>query len=212
MEKIKNNFESINKNDINLFKFIFFIFIKNKQNENKFIINFNILYKILGHINKLWFKFYLFKKFKNNKDYIIYKNKKYDIKILLNIECYKKYCLYINTYNSNKLYDFYIQINNLVNKYYENKLLTLYNFNFNNIKINEQIRYINEQMKFINELNDIIEDQYSIIKLHNNNIDNDMIKLNDKIINSNIFKQCLINESKFVLDTYQYKNNNNINS
>ena len=118
--------------DIEIFKLNYYILTKYINNiiHNDFSINLNTIYKLLGFNNIFFAKIYLFKKFIINKDFIINFNKnfinnkyKYKCNIYLTIDCYKKYCLYINNTKSLKLYDNYINLEFIYNKFLEQKLL-----------------------------------------------------------------------------------------
>ena len=103
--------------DIHIFKLNFYIFTKyiTNTNHNNFIINLNIIYKLLGFRNIFFAKLYLFKKFVYNKDFIIHFKKninknKYNCNIYLTIDCYKRFCIYMNNKKSLELYHNYINL------------------------------------------------------------------------------------------------------
>ena len=126
---IINHFDNYNI-DIDIFKLNFYILTKYINNiiHNDFIINLNIIYKFLGFYNIFFAKLYLFKKFIYNKDFIINFNKninedKYICSIYLTIDCYKRYCIHMNNKKSLVLYENYINLEFLYNKFIEQKLL-----------------------------------------------------------------------------------------
>ena len=105
LKLIINYFDDYNI-DIYIFKLNFYIFTKyiTNTNHNNFIINLNVIYKLLGFNNIFFVKLYLFKKFIYNKDFIInfkknINNNKYTCSIYLTIDCYKRFCIYINNIN-----------------------------------------------------------------------------------------------------------------
>jgi hypothetical protein len=134
-EKLLNliiNYYDQHNIDIDIFKLNYYILTKYINNiiHNDFSINLNIIYKLLGFNNIFFAKIYLFKKFIINKDFIINFNKKfinnkykYKCNIYLTIDCYKKFCLYINNTKSLEIYDNYINLEFIYNKFLEQKLL-----------------------------------------------------------------------------------------
>ena len=106
-------------NNIELLKLNFSLYIANKNNKNKFIINLDDIYKWVGFGRKGDAKKLLTREnneFKVNKDYIIeFNNNKKNIRggrnnetILLTMKCFKTFCLMARTNESKKFYDYYI--------------------------------------------------------------------------------------------------------
>ena len=137
---IKTNF---NKDDMELFDLNYKFYIANKNNIDDFIVNFNEVYKWIGFTRKDNAKTLLVSKnkekkslFEINKDYIIkmntliapvttgaIKSKGGENKeiILLTINCFKKFCLKASTEKADKIYDYYIKMEDIITKYIENK-------------------------------------------------------------------------------------------
>ena len=137
---IKSNF---NENDMELFNLNYKFYIANKNNIDDFIVDFNEVYKWIGFTRKNNAKTLLVSKnkekkslFEINKDYIIkmntliapatagaIKSKGGENKetILLTINCFKKFCLKASTEKADKIYDYYIKMEDIITKYIENK-------------------------------------------------------------------------------------------
>jgi len=137
---IKENF---NENDMELFNLNYKIYNTYRNNPNNFIVNFDEVYKWIGFTRKDNAKTLLVSKnkenkhlFEINKDYIIKMNtsatpanagvkksissEKKEI-ILLTINCFKKFCLKASTEKADKIYDYYIKMEEIITKYVENK-------------------------------------------------------------------------------------------
>jgi len=134
---IKSNF---NENDMELFKLNYKFYIANKNNIDEFIVDFNEVYKWIGFTRKDNAKRLLESKnsenkkiFEINKDYIIKMNENtFPLErvkvngrpieiILLTINCFKKFCLKASTDKADKIYDYYIKMEDIITKYIENK-------------------------------------------------------------------------------------------
>lgn len=156
--KLKNNFN--NEEDIRLFEFNFNIYKKFKNNKNDFIVNFDDVYKYLGYTRKDNAKALLIKDFIENKDYIIEKQVSLKIQgnlggrpidnIMLNIQCFKEFCLLAGTQESKKIYNYYIIIEESIMEYIEDYM------NNQNIIYQKQILNIKE---------DLIDKDSQIVKL-----------------------------------------------
>ena len=130
---IKQNF---NESDIQLFELNYKFYITNKNNPNEFTIDFDEVYKWIGYNKKSDAKKVLIKEnngFKINIDFII-KNEIGSFAaiaakvsgrpkeiILLTINCFKKFCLKAATKEADKIYDYYIKMEDIISKYIENK-------------------------------------------------------------------------------------------
>ena len=149
---IKSNF---NQTDIKLFELNYKIYTSTKNNSDEFIVDLDEVYKWIGFSRKDNAKTLLESKnadkknlFEINKDYIIKKvflAKQENLggrpsnKILLTIKCFKKYCLKASTQQSEKIYDYYIKMEEIIIKYMENKQLEMID---NNKKILEENKII----------------------------------------------------------------------
>jgi hypothetical protein len=137
---IKSNF---NKDDMKLFELNYKLYIENKNNPDGFIVNFDEVYKCIGFSRKDNAK-RLLESENNKKENIFHINKDYIIKmnkpiasaiaeaikskggenkeyILLTINCFKKFCLKASTELSEKIFDYYIKMEEIIIKYIENK-------------------------------------------------------------------------------------------
>jgi hypothetical protein len=123
---IKNKFK---ENDMKIFELNYNIYKTFKDKKNDFIIDFDEIYEFIGFTQKGNAKRLLLKEFQANKDYIISlfqqekqiggHNKEY---ILLNINCFKRYCLLASTQQSKKIYDYYIIMEEIIMEYIESKI------------------------------------------------------------------------------------------
>jgi len=149
--------EKFNKDDMKLFELNYKIYIANKDNINDFIVNFDEVYKWIGFTRKDNAKTLLISKnkenkqlFEINKDYIIkmntpiapaiagaIKSKGGENKeqILLTINCFKKFCLKASTEKADKIYDYYIKMEEIITKYIENKHKEIIDENNNKEKL-----------------------------------------------------------------------------
>ena len=115
-----------------LLKLNFSLYIANKNNKNKFIINLYEVFKWIGFSRKDHAKKLLTKEnngFKINIDYIINYNQKNnkggqkEETILLTTKCFKIMCLIARTSESRKFYDYYITLEEVISEYFENKYI-----------------------------------------------------------------------------------------
>lgn len=141
-ELIYKKFSNENKE---LLKLNFSIYLAYKNNkDNEFIIDFDDIYKFVGFTTKGHAKRLLVKEFLKDIDYIIrvYKDNKNLLggrpkeQILLTIKCFKKFCLKANTSEAEKIYDYYIQLEEVINEYFEQKYIN------SNLIIENQIKTI----------------------------------------------------------------------
>jgi hypothetical protein len=150
---IKENFDN---EDNKLFELSFNLHMNSQNNPNDFIIDLDNIYKWVGFSRKDHAKHLLVKEFTKNIDYKISlpklrerpsdrisKGGENKEEILLTINCFKKYCLKASTSNSNKIYDYYIKIENIIFKYIQEQYI-----NQSNI-ILEKDKIISEKDQFI---------------------------------------------------------------
>ena len=109
------------------------MFIKTQDNPNDFVINFDDIYKWIGFNRKDNAKRLLIKEFTENMHYkilllareeqkinqIIDENRggHNQEKILLTINCFKKFCMKACTKEADKIYDYYIKMESIILKY-----------------------------------------------------------------------------------------------
>ena len=149
-ELIYKKFSDENKE---LLKLNFSIYLAYKNNkDNEFIIELDDIYKWLGFTRKDNAKRLLVKEFPKDIDYIIRVYNKNTLggrpkeQILLTIKCFKKFCFKANTSEAEKIYDYYIQLEEVINEYFEQKYIN------SNLIIENQIKIIKEKDKIIDKL------------------------------------------------------------
>jgi hypothetical protein len=144
---IKSNF---NESDMELFELNYKIYTTNKNNLDDFIVDFGEVWSWIGFSSKGNAKKLLESKtsenknvFEIDKDYItkkvfIHKDKNLggrpSNKILLTVKCFKKFCLKASTDQADKIYDYYIKMEEIITKYIENKHKQIIEENNNNNK------------------------------------------------------------------------------
>ena len=125
------------------------------MNSNDFIISLNDVYKWIGFSLKGDAKKILVKHFKENIDYKIslenlpkqssnlqpIKGGKNKQLILLSINCFKKFCMKVSTNEADKIYDYYIKMEEIIFKYIEEK----YKEQINIIQQNKQLLEIKDK-------------------------------------------------------------------
>ena len=149
-----------------IFDFNFKIYKYFKNNKNDFIVDFDEVYKFIGFSRVDHAKRLLIKEFEEKIDYIIIsppkgenvlgRNKE---KIMLNIKCFKKYCLAASTKQSKILYDYYISMEEVIMEYMEEQF-------------NKQNNIIRENKKAIEEKNKIIENNNELLQIKDEEINN----------------------------------------
>ena len=109
-----------------IFEFNFNIYKTFKNNKNDFIIEFDEVCKYIGFSRIDHAKRLLIKEFIDKNDYIIILPPKGENvlgrkkeKIMLNIKCFKKFCLVAATKPSKILYDYYITLEEIIMEYME---------------------------------------------------------------------------------------------
>lgn len=136
-----------------LFELNYKIYTSTKNNPEEFIVDLDEVYKWVGFSRKDNAKTLLESKnadkknlFEINKDYIIKKvflakqenlDGRPSNKILLTIKCFKKYCLKASTQQSDKIYDYYIKMEEIITKYIENKQLEMIDNNKNILQLKD---------------------------------------------------------------------------
>jgi phage anti-repressor protein len=123
IQKIRNKF---NADDMQIFEFNINIYKTFKNNKNDFIIEFDEVCKYIGFSRIDHAKRLLIKEFIDKNDYIIiFPPKGENVlgrkkeKIMLNIKCFKKFCLVAATKQSKILYDYYITMEEIIMEYME---------------------------------------------------------------------------------------------
>ena len=136
---IYNNIELVNQiktiftnDDIKIFDFNYMLYKQYKGKEEDFIMDFEQVYKFIGFTRKDHAKRLLLKHFIENIDYKMNKtiapplggaktdnrggvNKE---QILVNLNTYKRYCLFSATEYSKKIYNYYIKMEKIMRKQY----------------------------------------------------------------------------------------------
>jgi len=158
---IKNSF---NDDDNKLFTLSFKLYSSTKDNPDDFLINFDDIYKWIGFTRKDHAKTLLLKSFNENKDYKINKiiapaitgaikskggeNKEY---ICLTINCFKKFCMKASTKQADKIYDYYIKMEDIIFKYIQEQFIEQQNINKeNNKKLKDKDKLLELKDKEIN--------------------------------------------------------------
>jgi len=216
LKLIINHFDNYNI-DIDIFKLNFYILTKYITNieHNNFIINLNIIYKFLGFYNIFFAKLYLFKKFIYNKDFIINFKKninedKYICSIYLTIDCYKRYCIHMNNKKSLELYENYINLEFLYNKFTEQK--------FKKLTYNKSIKHNDDNIlddifdESIKHNDDIFDELDESIKHDDNNdildkLDKSINQDDNNILDNNILDESIKQDNDIILDDNTITNN-----
>jgi len=160
---IKDNFT---EDDIKIFELNYEIYKNYKENKNEFTIDLADIYEFIGFTQKINAKRLLIKNFIKDNDYkiLLFPNEEQKLdhrgghnkeKILLNIDCYKEFCLLAATQQSKKIYKYFIKMEKIIFEYMEEQLQRS-----SSIKHN-----LEEQNKI---KNDIIEEKNKIFKNETN--------------------------------------------
>ena len=204
---IKSNF---NKDDMQLFDLNYKIYTTNKNNLNDFIVDFDEVWKWIGYNKKSDAKKVLIniKSLVENKDYKVLRQAPQNLGgrpselILLTINCFKKFCLKASTQQSEKIYDYYIKMEDIITKYIENKNNEIIENNkkllqLKDIETNQMLLLKNQEIednKNRLQLKDIetnqmlllkdneIENNKNILELKNEEIENNKMLLEDTLI------------------------------
>ena len=118
---IKDNFT---EDDIKIFELNYEIYKNYKENKNEFTIDLADIYEFIGFTQKINAKRLLIKNFIKDNDYkiLLFPNEEQKLdhrgghnkeKILLNIDCYKEFCLLAATQQSKKIYKYFIKMENI---------------------------------------------------------------------------------------------------
>ena len=170
--------EELNETDNILFEMSYKLYQVSYNNTDKFVINFNDIYKWVGFTQKCHAKTLLINKFKENEDYKLIISRSRDNsrqaitrgrnseQILLTIQCFKKFCMKAETKESDKIYDYYIKLEEIIFKYiqehYNNKLHEKDN------KLQEKEKEIQEKNRQLEIKDNRIRDQNNIITTYHN--------------------------------------------
>ena len=127
--------EKFNNDDIEIFKLNFNIYKLYKYHKNNFIVDLDEVFKWVGFSQKGHAKTLLLKHFILNLDYNINNNQDKPLSQLrkrdgglnketinLTIRCFKKFCMLAGTKQSEKIYDYYIMMEEVINHYVEMKI------------------------------------------------------------------------------------------
>ena len=202
--------ENFNQNDMELFNLNYKIYTTYKNNPNDFIVNFDEVYKWIGYGTKSDAKKVLTREnngFKINKDFRLIRrtpdksNGRPVENIVLTINCFKKFCLKASTVQADKIYDYYIKMEEIITKYIENKhkenmennnkLLQLKD---NEIENNKKLLELKDnETNHILELKDLKTNQ--LLELKNQEIENNKMQLEDTLMRLQI-KESEINSLK----------------
>jgi len=160
--------EELNEDDNKLFKMSYQLYNISYNKPNEYIINLDDVYNWIGFKYKANAKKLLVSNFKENIDYKM--NKEVFIqtdenlggrpteKILLTIECFKKFCLKSSTSQAGKIYDYYIKMEKIIFKYIQDQY-------------NNQCNIILEKNKALEMKDKIIEEkEIEINKIKNKKI------------------------------------------
>lgn len=155
VQLIKANF---NDSDNELFKLSFNLFNKNYNNQNDFIVDFEDIYKWIGFTQKVNAKRLLLNNFIQDEDYILFFSKEEKSfgrpieKILLKVNSFKKFCLKASTREADKIYNYYIKMEELVFKYIREK------YQEQNIIVNSALEELEIKNKDLNYKDKIIKE------------------------------------------------------
>ena len=144
---INTKFSHINKE---LLKLNFSLYISQRNNPDAFIINLDDIYLWLGFGRKDTAKKLLINKFIRDKDYSILTNRiqvgRPCETILLTVKAFKKFSLLASTKESEQIYDYYIELENIINEYLNKKYIE------SNLIIQNQVKIIRDNGLLINQL------------------------------------------------------------
>jgi hypothetical protein len=135
-DMIKLIYDNFLETDINLFKSNYQIYLEYRNNNNSFVVDIDNIYKLLGLSTKDYTKTLLSKYFILNKDFIIINDL-----VLLTINCFKKFCIKVNTEEADNLYNNYIKLEDVISKYIEIKHKKIIEEKDNQIKNIKEMKY-----------------------------------------------------------------------
>ena len=129
IEKVKNTFTDYEQQ---LFLSSFYCYLK-YDSKNDFIIDLDNVWKWLDFSQKYNAKYTLEKNFIANKDYKLFAPEASGAKkdsrgghnkeiIMLNVETFKKFCLKAGTKKADEIHDYFIKLEELIQKYYSRRL------------------------------------------------------------------------------------------
>ena len=133
---LKENFTS---EEQQLFIQNFRMYLEYGEDDTKFPIDFDIVWKWSGFTQKIHAKQLLIKYFKENDNFIIQKNRSRGTDsgfltpeqsnkingvqnketIMLNVSTFKKFCLKSSTKKADEIHDYYIKMESILNKYFK---------------------------------------------------------------------------------------------
>ena len=182
IQKIRNKF---NADDMQIFEFNINIYKTFKNNKNDFIIEFDEVCKYIGFSRIDHAKRLLIKEFIDKNDYIIILPLKgvnvlgrHKEKIMLNIKCFKKFCLVAATKQSKILYDYYITMEEIIMEYMEEQ------FNNQNTILEENKKLLQlKDKEFNNQNNIIIKNQKKLKDIEIENKQNKQIERQKVLLN-----------------------------
>ena len=172
--------EEFNNNDNQLFQMSFKLFNISHNKPNDYIIDLDEVYKWIGFSRKDPAKRLLFTQFKEGKHYKMNKEVFHRTvenlggrpieKILLNIDCFKKYCLKASTEKSDQIYDYYIKMEKIIFKYIQEQYITQQNIIIEKNKDNKHLLQIKD--KELQDNKKILEDTLNQLQIKDNLINN----------------------------------------
>jgi hypothetical protein len=195
IDLLKSNFT---KNDMELFELNYKIYTSNKNNLDDFIVDFDDIWNWIGFSTKGHAKRLLESKniqnksiFDIDKDYVIMITPKGNNsrgpskhRILLTVHCFKKFCLKASTQQSEKIYDYYIKMENIITKYIENK---------HNEIIENNNKIVNESITLLKIKDQEIQNNNKIVKIKDQEIQNNIKIINERTTLLKIKDQEIIN-------------------
>ena len=167
-----------------IFELNFKIYIANENNNNRFVIDLEDIYKLVGFKQKGHAKRFLINKFKLNIHYetnITVKGGENYEKIMLNIETFKKFCMKVSTKESEKFLDYYIAMENVILEYIKQKM--------------------NEQIKINIENKNILENKDKFIFIQSKQLEDINQQLQIQLLNTSTYKEIHKSEYIYILST-----------
>ena len=147
--------EKFDDSDNMLFEMSYKLYQLSNNTTEKYVIDLDEIYTWVGFMNKRDAKTLITNKFMENIDYKCVcinmndstrKKHNYD-KIFLSVSCFKKFCMLANTKISDKIYDYYINFEEIILKYL-------------------QEQYINTSIQLLHQTQQLEESRYIIGKQH----------------------------------------------
>ena len=140
--------EKFDENDNELFQLSFKLYTSTQNNPEDYLINLDDIYKWIGFSRKSDAKKLLINSFNENKDYkiLLRRSPQQDYnqhggnnkeQIMLTIICFKKFCMKSSTKQADKIYDYYIKMEEIIFKYIQDQYKEQQNIIQQNIKVIE---------------------------------------------------------------------------